>query len=100
MKITWHPKPNVIASVPSVNSVAIRLTQERWLHITEYHKELSNFQLEVLLTIADANSVYSSPHGTQPNFAAVKSFSRLLDYDLAENIVVHYKELEDSLDLY
>ena len=43
MKISWHPRPNVIAVVTSMNGVPIRLTEERWLHIIEYHRELWPF---------------------------------------------------------
>jgi hypothetical protein len=96
LKINWHPEPTVIASVCSINRATIRLTQERWLHITEYHKELSDFQLEILLTVANPDMVCISPEGMQPNFAAVKSFDRLAEYSLATNLVIHYKELEAS----
>lgn len=96
MEIKWHPEPNVIASVHSINNATIRLTQERWLHIIDYHKELSNFQLEILLTIANPDMICFSPHGMQPNFAAVKSFDRLAEYSLATNLIVHYKELDVS----
>lgn len=82
--------------VISINNVKIRLTQERWLHIVEYHKELINFQLEILLTIATPDRVYFSPTGIQPNFAAVKVFDRLEDYGLAKNLTVHYTELPGS----
>lgn len=92
MKITWHPEPNVIATVTSVNNVEIRLTNERWFHIAEYHRELINFQLEILLAIAQPDKVYYSPAGMEPNFAAVKVFDRLADYGLAKNLTVHYKE--------
>lgn len=96
MKINWHPEPNVIATALSINNVRIRLTQERWLHITDYHKELLNFQLEILLTIANPDNVYFSPKGMQPNFAAVKVFDRLADYGLAKNLTIHYKEVDTS----
>jgi hypothetical protein len=96
LRINWHPEPNVIASALSINNVRIRLTQERWLHITEYHKELLDFQREVLLTIANPDAVYFSPIGIQPNFAAVKGFDQLADYGLARNLAVHYKEVEAS----
>jgi hypothetical protein len=80
----------------SINNVKVRLTQERWLHIAEYHRELINFQLEILLTIAEPDRVFFSPTGAQPNFAAVKVFDRLADYGLAKNLTVHYKELPGS----
>jgi hypothetical protein len=96
LKITWHPEPNVIASVISTNNATVRLTEERWLHIIEYHRELIDFQLEILLTIADPDKIYSSPPSMEPNFAAVKVFDRLADFGLAKNIAVHYKEISKS----
>lgn len=92
MNITWHPEPDVIATVTSMNNVKVRLTSERWLHIAEYHRELVNFKLEILLTIAQPDKLYHSPAGMEPNFAAVKVFDRLADYGLAKNLTVHYKE--------
>jgi hypothetical protein len=92
LKINWHPEPNVIAMVISINNVNVRLTEERWLHIVEYHRELVNFQLEVLLTIAEPDRVYFSPTDMEPNFVAVKVFDRLADFGLAKNLTVHYKE--------
>jgi hypothetical protein len=96
LKINWRPEPDVIAMVTSKNNVNIRLTEERWLHIAEYHRELTNFQLEILLTIAEPDTVYRSPTGTEPNFAALKGFERLADFGLAKNLTVHYKEPPES----
>lgn len=92
MNIVWHPEPDVIAAITSINNVKIRLTTERWLHIAEYHRELVDFRLEILLTIAQPDKLYRSPAGMEPNFAAVKVFDRLADYGLAKNMIVHYKE--------
>lgn len=92
MKIEWHPDRDVIAVVKSVDNLSIRLTEERWLHITEYHKELEDFQLEVLLTVATPDRLYKSPSGLEPNLAAVKTYDRLADFGLAKNLVVHYKK--------
>ncbi len=38
-------------TVVSVNKVPIRLTDERWLHITEEHCELAGRRLDVLETV-------------------------------------------------
>lgn len=96
LRILWRPEPNVVAVVKSVNDVAVRLTEERWLHIVEFHRELEMFQPEVLLTVGEPDRVYFSPAGLEPNFAAVKVFSRLVRFGLAKNLVVHYKELPKS----
>ncbi len=96
LKINWRPEPDVIAMVISKNNVNVRLTEERWFHIAEYHRELMNFQLEILLTIAEPDRVYRSPTGMEPNFAAIKVFDRLADFGLAKNLTVHYKEQPGS----
>jgi len=93
LKIVWHPMPGVIAVVTSTNSVPVRLTEERWFHIMEYHRELALFQPEVLLAIANPDKLYFSPPSLEPNFAAVKVFARVVEFGLARNIVVHYKEV-------
>jgi hypothetical protein len=41
----------VIRTVISENGVPIRLTNERWLQITEEHGELAGMQLEILATV-------------------------------------------------
>lgn len=96
LKITWHPEPGVIAVVMSMNNVPIRLTEERWLHIIEYHRELELFQPEILLAIVDPDELYFSPPQLKPNFAAVKVFIRLVKFKLAKNLVVHYREVSQS----
>jgi len=96
MGISWRSEPNVIGSVLSINNLRIRLTQERWLHITNYHKELVDFQLEILSAISNPDYVYSSPESMPSNFAAIKAFNRLTDYGLPKNLVVHYKEVDES----
>lgn len=46
-------------SVKSISSVIIRLTDERWIHITENHPEMAGFYDEVLDTIEAPQSVYA-----------------------------------------
>ena len=43
----------MIETVLSKNEIPIRLTDERWIHITEEHCELAGMRLEVLETIAN-----------------------------------------------
>ncbi len=45
-------------TVTSVNGIAIRLTDERWAHITEEHSELAAMRFKVLETIAEPNVIY------------------------------------------
>lgn len=44
-------KENIIGEATSINKVAIRLTFERWYHISESHQELVGVAFEVLDTI-------------------------------------------------
>ena len=52
-------------SVASVNNVSIRLTDERWTHITEEHSELAGMRFEVLETVANPARIYQ---GSAKNF--------------------------------
>lgn len=45
-------------TVISVSGIAIRLTDERWAHITEEHSELAGMRFEVLETIVQPLRVY------------------------------------------
>ncbi len=49
--------------VTSKNGVAIRLTDERWSHITEEHAELAGFKREVLETIAQPERILAGGTG-------------------------------------
>ncbi len=40
-------------SVYSKNGVPIRLTDERWAHITEEHSELASLRSEIMETVAN-----------------------------------------------
>ncbi len=50
-------------TVPSRNGVAIRLTDERWSHITEEHAELAGYRLEVLETVAEPERILAGGAG-------------------------------------
>jgi hypothetical protein len=47
----------VLEDILSKNGVPIRLTDERWAHITEEHCELAGLRLEVLETITDPSRI-------------------------------------------
>jgi len=47
----------------SKNGVPIRLTDERWIHITEEHSELAGYYFEVLETIQESHAVYEGRMG-------------------------------------
>ena len=95
-KITLHPRAGIVAMVASVNDVPIRLTEERWRHILEYHSELAKHLDKVLLTIAMPDTVFRSPRDVKENLAAVKKFTELVQDKLAEYLAVHYRELSDK----
>jgi len=47
----------------SKNGVAIRLTDERWSHITEEHAELAGYRLELLEAIAEPDRILAGGAG-------------------------------------
>lgn len=69
----------------SRNNVPIRLTDERWRHITEEHGELASLRQEVLEIIAEPARIY--PGNTAELLAA-------REIDLGKWLVVVYRELE------
>ena len=50
-------------TVISKNGVPVRLTDERWAHITEEHCELAGMRLDVLETIAHPARIYRGQDG-------------------------------------
>ena len=69
----------------SKNGIPIRLTDERWAHITEEHCELAGLRLEVLETISNPVRVVEGAEG---------ELLALRELDLGKYIVVVYRELE------
>jgi hypothetical protein len=47
----------------SVNGIPIRLTDERWLHVTEEHSELAGYFFDVIETIETPESVVEGAAG-------------------------------------
>jgi len=77
----------VIDRVFSKNNVLIRLTDERWAHITEEHCELAGMRLEILETIENPERVLTGGAG---ELLAVRKIS------LGKHLVVAYRELEED----
>ncbi|MFY9268860.1 MAG: hypothetical protein WAO55_03825 [Candidatus Manganitrophaceae bacterium] len=75
----------MMTTVTSKNGIPIRLTDERWTHITEEHCELAGFRLEVLETISEPDRILAGGAGEK---LAVR---KLL---LEKWLVVVYRELE------
>jgi hypothetical protein len=50
-------------TVTSKNGVSIRLTDERWSHITEEHAELAGFKWDVIETVSEPERILSGNAG-------------------------------------
>lgn len=68
----------------SKNDVPIRLTEERWFHITEEHSEMAGYYFEVLETVEEPEAVYEGRAG---ECIAVREVGK------GKYIVVAYREL-------
>jgi hypothetical protein len=68
----------------SKNGVPIRLTTERWFHITEEHSEMAGYYFEVLETVEDPEAIYEGRAGEGIAVRAVEE---------GKYIVVVYREL-------
>ena len=70
--------------VKSKNGVPIRLTEERWIHITEEHSEMAGYYFEVLETVKEPEAIYEGKMG---ECIAVREIEK------GKYIVVVYREL-------
>ena len=68
----------------SINGVPIRLTYERWFHITENHDDLASYFYEVLEVVEKPELVLQGNQGT---FKATKNMGK------NRWLVVVYKEI-------
>ena len=50
-------------TVYSTNGVPIRLTDERWAHITEEHGELAGLRSEVVETVTNPTAIFAGKQG-------------------------------------
>ena len=71
----------------SFNNVPVRLTRERWLHISLGHPEMAAFYDEILETVENPENVYQ---GIYKELLAVKRQNN----DPSKFIVVVYKEVD------
>jgi hypothetical protein len=78
---------NYMDKVNSINGVSIRLTNERWFHITEGHPEMAGFYFEVLETVEEPEAIYA---GESEEYIAIRNIKD------KKYIVVIYKELNDD----
>lgn len=47
----------------SRNNVPVRLTEERWIHITEEHSEMAGYYFEVLETVENPQEIHEGRTG-------------------------------------
>ena len=74
-------------TAPSNNGIPIRLTDERWAHITEEHGEMTGLRSEVIETITGPIRIFAGHEG---ELLAVR------ELELGKYIVVVYRELESD----
>jgi hypothetical protein len=77
----------MISDVTSKNEVSIRLTDERWTHITEEHAELAGMRLDVLETVSQPERVLAGGEG---ELLAVR------ELEVGKVLVVVYRELDED----
>lgn len=77
----------MLNSIKSRNGKAIRLTDERWAHITEEHCELAGLRTDVLETIANPERVLAGGDG---ELLALRPIAD------GKYLVVVYRELPDD----
>ncbi len=75
----------MISIVNSKNGKVIRLTDERWAHITEEHCELAGMRPEVLETIFEPSRILE---GGEEELLAVR------ELEVGKFLIVVYRELE------
>jgi hypothetical protein len=71
----------------SKNNVPIRLSKERWFHITEEHSEMAGYYFEVLETIEEPEAIYEGKAG---ECLAIREVER------GKYIVVVYREISSD----
>jgi hypothetical protein len=75
---------HTIGTVESVNGALIRLTFERWYHISESHRELVGAPFEVLAAVGKPDIICE---GTTGEFLALKKVN-------GKYLVVVYREID------
>jgi hypothetical protein len=73
--------------VRSKKGVPIRLTEERWLHITEEHSEMAGYYYEVLETVEEPEAIYEGKMG---------ECIALREIEKDKYVVVIYRELSEE----
>ena len=71
----------------SVNSVTIRLPDERWIHITEEHAEMAGYLYDVLETVQEPLAVFE---GNEKELLAGREVEK------GKYIIVVYREVSQE----
>ena len=74
----------MVQTARSRNGVHVRLTDERWAHVTDEHTELAGMRLEVLEAVEDPEWVFA---GREGELLAVRAAQQ------GKHLVVVYREL-------
>jgi hypothetical protein len=74
-------------TVNSKSGVPIRLTDERWAHITEEHRELAGLRREIVQTVANPTEIFA---GNQGELLAVR------EVESGKYLVVVYREAQQD----
>jgi len=77
----------MIETILSQNKIPIRLTDERWAHITEEHCELAGMRLEVLEAIENPSRILA---GGEEELLAIQEIEK------DKFLVVVYRELNND----
>ncbi len=73
----------------SKNNIPIRLTSERWQHITTGHPEVAGYYYEILEAIENPEIIYEGNYNAK---IAIKKFQE----SITTFVVVVYKEISDT----
>ena len=73
--------------VYSKNKVPIRLTEERWVHITEEHNEIAGYYFEVLEVVSNPEAIYKGKEG---EYIAVRPMEE------RKYLIVIYREISEE----
>ena len=76
-----------LSLIPSKNGIPIRLTAERWAHITEEHAELSGRRADLLQTLAEPQRILLGQRG---------ELLALREWESRKWLVVVYREFSDD----
>lgn len=77
----------MIETVVSKHGIPIRLTDERWAHITEEHCELAGMRLDILDTIANPLCIVEGQKGELLAFKEIET---------GKYLVAIYRELSED----